>query len=146
MLPRSRSRIRSRPKMSRLRIPAFLHLLLIYLFKWHKVYCAGNFVPLNCRKNKVDAIFKQIKNNHKDSGLLMTASAFQMCCLPLWINTWHATHRQAKSGTKLPKSTVIEKKSIKWLLYFFSKIHRHPWTGDQECPLPRTQRRKETLR
>ena len=29
---------------------------------------------------------------------------------------------------------------------FFSKIHRHPWTGDQECPLPRTQRRKETLR
>ena len=33
----------------------FLHLLLIYLFKWHKVFCAGNFVPLNCRKNK-DAI------------------------------------------------------------------------------------------
>ena len=31
-------------------------------------FCAGNFVPLNCRKNKVDAIFqKKKKNNHKDS-------------------------------------------------------------------------------
>ena len=35
----------------------FLHLLSIYLFKWHKVFCAGSFVPLNCRKNKVDAIY-----------------------------------------------------------------------------------------
>ena len=29
-------------------------------------WCAGNFVPLNCRKNKVDAIFQK-KNNHKYS-------------------------------------------------------------------------------
>ena len=36
----------------------------------------------------------------------MTASAFQRCCLPLSRNTWHATQRKVKKGTKLPKSTV----------------------------------------
>ena len=36
----------------------FLYFVLIYLFKWHTVFlCTGNFVPLNCRKNKVDAFF-----------------------------------------------------------------------------------------
>ena len=31
----------------------------------------------------------------------MTASAFQMCCLPFWINTWHATHRKVKKWHKV---------------------------------------------
>ena len=39
----------------------FLHFLLIYLFKWHTLFCAGNFVPLNCRKNKLNAFFQQQK-------------------------------------------------------------------------------------
>ena len=55
--------------MHNITIFAFLHFVLIYLFKWHKVFlCAGNFVPLSCRKNEVDAIFKKkIKNDHKHS-------------------------------------------------------------------------------
>ena len=31
----------------------------------------------------------------------MTASAFQRCCLPLWINTWHATQRKVKKWHKV---------------------------------------------
>ena len=45
--------------MHNITIFPFLHFVLIYLFKWHKVFflCAGNFVPLSCRKNEVDAFF-----------------------------------------------------------------------------------------
>ena len=46
---------------------SFVHLLLIYLLKWHKVF----FVRVTLchsivEKNKVKVI-KKIKNNHKDS-------------------------------------------------------------------------------
>ena len=54
--------------MHNITIFLFLNFVFIYLFKWHKVFlCAGNFVPLSCQKNEVDAIFKKIKNNHKHS-------------------------------------------------------------------------------
>ena len=46
----------------------------------------------------------------------MTASAFQQCCLPLRINTWHATHIKIKSGTKLLKSTVPKAKLFRLTL------------------------------
>ena len=32
---------------------------------------------------------------------IMTASAFQRCCLPLWRNTWHATQRKVKKWHKV---------------------------------------------
>ena len=45
----------------------FLHFVFIYLFKWYKVFlCTGNFVPLSCRQNEIDAIFEE-KNKHKHS-------------------------------------------------------------------------------
>ena len=38
----------------------FLHFVLIYLIQVAQSFlCAGNFVPLNSWKNKVDAIFQK---------------------------------------------------------------------------------------
>ena len=45
----------------------FLHFLLIYLFKWHKVFCV-RVTLCHSSVEKImylDAIFKEIKNNHK---------------------------------------------------------------------------------
>ena len=48
--------------MHNITIFPFLRSVLIYLFKWHKVFlCAGNFVPFRCRKNEVDTIFQKNK-------------------------------------------------------------------------------------
>ena len=53
--------------MHNITIFPFLHFVLMYLFYVvaQSFLCAGNFVPLSCRKNEVDAIFQ--KNNHKHS-------------------------------------------------------------------------------
>ena len=75
--------------------------------------CAGNFVPLSCRKNGVDAFFQ--KNQKQPSTLLMTTSAFQRCCLPLWRNTWHATQRKVKKWHKVTQ--IYGTKTEPWEVY-----------------------------
>ena len=49
--------------MHNITIFPFLHFVFIYLFIQvaQSYLCAGNFVPLSCRKNKEDAIKKNQK-------------------------------------------------------------------------------------
>ena len=46
-------------------LPLYPFVIDLFIQVAERFFCAGNFMPLNCRKNKVDVIFQ--KKNQKQT-------------------------------------------------------------------------------